>query len=483
MGDGEISAELRDRMAAYSDDNRSGTLAASDNEGYVGDSLTLEGQNLPADEQLAVVWHTFDGEWGVINSDTVVGPQYRPRTDTLFTVTTDGDGRFTADWTVRQDYGGEHTIEVQNPDGETLASTSYTVKPHFELDRTTVPMGEYVRVNGYGLGPDRAVTSYPVTWDNSYVGYMTGVENRGTTTARIRAVGPPGEHVVQVWRSYEGFPFLQNNTQSKLGPVADGRQSVWTVEVSEPDERPPTTEIDALSGQTPVEDHTVAPDVDTDATLEIEPRTGAPGTDAVLSGRGFPADTEVDLVWYTHVGHRFMNDPVEPEPRPDVLPSVHTDSDGSFHLDVTIPSDIGETRPIVAEVDGRSVAATSFLLQPDIATFSPTEGPVGTEITIELDALGWASYENNYCVLYDNHLVGYFCSHNADDDSEPEASRSRFKLRASGEPGLHFIDVIPTFNHTDVDDLELENRPHLSHRDNHAVRALPRMSFTFEVTE
>jgi hypothetical protein len=484
MGESEISADLRDRLQEHRDSGgaQQGTLVLSDDAGCVGDTLTLKGRNLPAETSLDVVWHSVQGEWGVLRGNELLDPQYSPRTDTILSVTTDEDGSFTADWQVQQDYGGEHVVELHDEDGVTVASAEYSIEPHFELDRTEAPMGERFHLTGYGLGPSRITNNYQATWDNKFVGFMTGVQNRGTTNAEITAVGPPGEHVLTLWYSPEGMPYLQDYTSSPFGPPLGDKQSKWVVEVTEPEEAPPTATMDPLIDEEPLPSHTIEPDRDTDAELEITPTSGQAGTDAIISGSSFPPETEVDLVWYTHAGHRFMDDPIKPVARPDKLPSVVTDEDGAFQLDVEIPADIGETRPIAAEVDGESVATTAFMLQPHIIDITPTEGPVGTEITVELAGIGWALYDNNYSVLYDNSLAGYFCSHNRIDSDEPP-ELVEFTLSASGDPGYHFIDVIPTFNDNQVDDFKLENRPHLSYLDNHPLRPLSGFRFAFEVTE
>ncbi|MFB6110232.1 MAG: hypothetical protein ABEJ60_05085 [Halodesulfurarchaeum sp.] len=484
MADETISANLRDRLEEHRDSGgkQSGTLVLSDEEGLVGETITIKGRNLPATESLEVVWHSVDGEWGVLKANELLNPQYRPRTDTILEVQTDESGSFTEEWQVQQDYGSEHKIEVRDESGTALASTTFVINPHFEIDRTSAEMGDRFHLTGYGLGPKRMTNNYPVTWDNRYIGFMTGVQNRGTANAEIRAVGPPGDHVIQLWESPEGMPYLQNYTTNPFGDPLGDQQSKWMVEVTEPSEPPATAEMDPLLDEEPLVAHLIDPDEETAATIDISPTSGQAGTDAIITGQDFPPETEVDLVWYTHAGHRFMDDPIKPTPRPSELPTVRTDESGSFQVDVTIPSDIGETRPIAAVIDGTSVATTGFMLQPEIVDMTPEEGPVGTTITIKIAGIGWALYDNNYSILYDNSMAGYVCSHNR-EDSDEDPSLVEFTLTASGEPGYHFIDVIPTFNDNDVDDYKLENRPHLSYIDNHPLRPLAGMRFTFEVTE
>jgi len=474
-----ISSELEESLQQHRRGSESsGTLVVSDQEGYVGDTITFQGRNFPAGEEYEIRWHSTDGRWGVLEANEVVGPQYQPRTETVASVTTDDNGEFDEEWTIPEDYGGAHRIEVV--DGETTVATAeYTILPWFELDTTAVKLGEFFTITGYGIGPNVVTNNYQVAWDNANMGFMTGVMNRGTATAKIRAVGPPGKHTLQVWRNYRGVPYLQNNTQSPYGPVADGRQSQWTVEVAPREEPPRTAWLDAQLDESPISTHYPPIDEDTEAELEITPTSGQPGTTAFVSGQNFPAETEVDLVWYRHEGHRVKGIPITPEPKPDMLPTVTTDENGSFQVEVAIPNEEGSTRPITAAVDGREVAVTGFMMQPSIETFAPDRGPVGTTIEIELSGVGWPVYENAPYFLYDNKPLGYVCGLTDDDGG----GVVRLEIPAAGEPGWHFIDVYPMIFEMQQDEPDFELRPHLSYLDNHPMRPLPAWHFAFEVTE
>lgn len=457
----------------------SGTLVLSDEDAYVGDTVTLKGRNFPADSDLDIIWHSVNGDWGVLKATEVVGPQYSPRTDLLDTVTVGESGSFDWEFEVPQDYGGEHTIEIQDESDTILDSATLAIHPWFEIGRQEAPVGEWFRITGYGLGPNVVHNNYQVTWDNSYVGFMTGVKNRGTATADIRAVGPVGDHVIQVWRNYRGIPQVQNNTQSPYGKVGGDRTSSWAVEVTSREDEPRGWWVGELLEENPIPLHYPDLSDETDATLEITPSSGQVGTEAVVSGQNFPPNTRVDLRWYDHTGSYVQGIPLRPTSRPGQLPSVVSDEDGSIETEVTIPQAVGSTRPIVAMVDGRSVAVTGFVLQPSIETFSPRKGPVGTEITVELGGLGWTGYDNNYHVVYDNKQLGYVSGTLGEDPGEPV----RTTIRATGEPGYHFIDFYPGIFEMQEDHPDFELKPHLSYLDNHPVRPLPAMHLAFEVTE
>jgi hypothetical protein len=474
-----FSADLRDRLRP----NRGGgdtpaTLALSDQEGYVGDEISLQGRNLSADTEYTIRWHTTDGQWGVLSANEVIGPQYQPRTEEVATVLTDEDGEFEEEWTVPKDYGGPHRVDVVD-DGTVVAAAQYSITPWFEIDKTDAEMGRTFTITGYGIGPNLVTNNYQISWDNGYVGFLTGVMNHGTATAQIRAVGPPGEHVVQVWRNQRGVPYLQNNTQSPYGPVAGSRRSAWTVEVTAPAEPPRRAWVDPLYDEDPIEAHYPTVDADTDAELSITPSSGQAGTTVFVTGEQFPPNEDVDLIWYRHEGHRVEGEQITPEPRPAVLPSTETDDEGSFQVEAGIPRDQGSTRPITATIDGREVAVTGFMMQPSIETFVPGRGPVGTDIEIELSGIGWTAYENAPYFVYDNKPLGYV-SGTAGDETDGTV---RAELKAAGEPGWHFIDVYPSLFDMQEEKPEFTVKPHLSYVDNHPIRPIPALHFAFEVTE
>ncbi|MFB6133962.1 MAG: hypothetical protein ABEJ55_03140 [Halanaeroarchaeum sp.] len=479
--DSNLSSELTDSLEQHRSGRtgRSGTLVLSDDEGYVKDEIMILGRNLPANEEFDLRWHTTTGDWGVLEGNEIMGPQYKSRIENIGSAESDESGQFDETYTVPEDYGGSHTIELVDAEGQVLARAEFEIIPWFELQNETAPQGGSYTLKGYGLGPNPLTNNYQVAWDNGMVGFMTGVLNRGTATAEIRAAGHVGDHVIQVWRNYRGVPFLQNNTQSPYGPVAGGRQSIWTVEVTEPESRPEPAWVDRQFDESPLDVHYPDIDEDTEAELEITPTSGQPGTTAFIKGRDFPSETEVDLVWHRHQGHRVKGIPITPEPKYDVLPTVTTDEDGSFQIELDIPRDVGSTRPITAEVDGRSVAVTGFMMQPDIVEMSPKKGPVGTEIDIKLSGVGWTLYENAPYFVYDNTPLGYVCG--VDDD---EANGiTHVKIKASGEPGMHFIDAYPSIFEIEEDEPNFEIKPHLSYLDNHPMRPLPAFHFAFEVTE
>ncbi|MFB6150758.1 MAG: hypothetical protein ABEJ40_03030 [Haloarculaceae archaeon] len=480
-GNTDLSSDLRDSLREHrgQQSSSSGTIVLDSEEGYVGDEVTVRGRNLPASQEFHVIWHTVDGEWGVLEANKVIGPQYSPRTEGILTLTTDEDGKFDATFEVPTDYGGSHAIELQRPDGSSVARTEFEVRPWFEIDETEAELGDFFTVRGYGIGPNPVMNNYQVAWDNGTVGYMTGVMNNGTATAQIRAVGPPGKHDFRVWRSYRGFPFLQTPTQSPYGPVGGDRQVNWTVEVTEPESPPETAWTDPHLDEEPLPVHYPEIDEDTDAELDVTPSSGTPGTEVFITGKNFPPGEAVNLVWHRHEGKRIEGTPITPEPKYDVLPTVETDSDGSFRVEVEIQPDIGGTRPITAEVGGKSVAITGFMMQAEALDISPTQVAPGEKVEIKIQGVGWTLYENTIFFDVDNKMLGYVCGNAAEDP----AGTIHTEIRAPWETGWHFVDVYPSVFEMGDEEPDFECKPHLSYLDNHPVRPLGAHHFAFEVVE
>ena len=92
----------------------------------------------------------------------------------------------------------------------------------------------------------------------------------------------------------------------------------------------------------------------------------------------------------------------------------------------------GKTEELIRRLRRAEIAGQS------VETFTPTEGPVGTEIEIELSGVGWTIYENAPFFVYDNKPLGYVCG-TAGDDKEGVVE---VEIPAAGEPGWHFITPI-----------------------------------------
>ncbi len=164
------------------------------------------------------------------------------------------------------------------------------------------------------------------------------------------------------------------------------------------------------------------------------------GASVTFSASGFPAKSEVTLVWMTS-NIRWMLDP-----KPDSvdylgrkvekiavsLGKTQTDAAGAFSMTVKTPTDFGGLHDVYAVVNGTQIAKGGVLILRTV-TMTPRRGPVGTPITIKVVGLGANTYESLGAVLYDNKFTGTV-------SGNMTRGETTFKMRAAGEPGAHWID-------------------------------------------
>ena len=183
------------------------------------------------------------------------------------------------------------------------------------------------------------------------------------------------------------------------------------------------------------------------SALSVTPSTGFIGTPMTIAGAGLPANTSVQLEWATatatwvvgadpstvnYLGTNFNKINV-------VLDTVTTTSAGGFSVTIDAPKDFGGQHSIFAVVGTTELSEGSFTTLRTV-TISPTNGPVGTPITITYSGLGDSAYTAGASILYDNHYVG-----------EMMANWTRgvatATIRASGAVGPHAIQVGNAINY------------------------------------
>lgn len=448
-----------------------GELDLSSSEGYVDQTLTVEGATLPANTDVRLIWQGWDGQWAIVADSEIVGPQYSPRTEQLAEETTDTGGHVTFEITIPEAYGGTHPIQLLDSDDTLLAESSLRVKPSFELDRTTAPLGSQFTITGHGIGKSKYRRNDQIIWDNGFTGLITGVTDQGTARAKVTAAGPPGEHILEVGGGYGGISYL--NPQQSPYP-RDFRYANWKVNVTEPEDR-------GQQWRRPIVDETPVTGFYSDldrqqGSLDVTPSSGPVNSIATIEGRDFPGSESVTLKWVSMSGNRVSGSGYEKVS--ELLTSVETDSQGQFRTEFEVPDDLGGTHPIVAQLGDQSVTVSGFVVQPSIVEFGPTEGPEGTPINIHIKGVGWTAYDNTYAFVYNNDYVGYACGFNTNGDVQVQ-------LRASGDPGLQTIDLYPALYKKPNEDRETDMymRPQLTYLDDHPVRTLPAMHFTFRLTE
>src|SRR5215468_9728146 len=175
--------------------------------------------------------------------------------------------------------------------------------------------------------------------------------------------------------------------------------------------------------------------------LKVEPVKGFVGDSFTVSGDGLIPGKNVDLFWSTVDAAyvtKVMADNVEyHERRYDEkrvrLGSAAVDANGRFRVSFVAPEDFGELHDIYAVVEGQDAARGGFRILRS-ATITPTEGPVGTAITVTVKGLSWRGFEQFMALRYDNKYTGEI-------SVVTTKGSAVLQIRAAGEPGKHIIQL------------------------------------------
>lgn len=173
--------------------------------------------------------------------------------------------------------------------------------------------------------------------------------------------------------------------------------------------------------------------------LDVTPNQGPKNTPITISGKGLPANISLPLTWSSADGAWLAD--VQPNSVNYMgikyskynlnMTTVTTDSNGAFSFKTKIPRDFGGVHDIYAVQDGVAIAHGGFQMNPTLS-ISPKSGPIGTPITVTYTGMGANLYTGGVSVLWDNSYAG-----------EAMAIWTRgtavFKLRASGNVGVHYI--------------------------------------------
>jgi hypothetical protein len=202
-------------------------------------------------------------------------------------------------------------------------------------------------------------------------------------------------------------------------------------------------------------------------SLKASPDVAPPGKTITITGSGLPHGKDVTIAWMTS-NVRYVLDP-----KPDSVDYIgrkvdrvavaiaKTVSSASGDVSVTFraPVDFGGIHDLYAIVDGAQVAKGGFLLQRTVK-ITPTRGPVGTMVTVKVVGMGSPTYESVGAILYDNRFTGSVAANTT-------RGVLTFRLRASGEPGAHWIEYAGS-SHT-VPYLNMEQSP-VPWTDSHRMR-------------
>ena len=429
----------------------------------VGSRVDAVAEGLPSGRPVDLLWETVDGGWVVENGYRFRGKHFTETTKPLTRAQVGADGRLEAHFTIPEDYGGMHAVKVVDA-GVPIAQVGIEVSQSFEMTPSDGPVGTAIELRAKGLGWRTMESTWVVNWDNHELGWVSAADTRGTATARFRATGPAGPHLIKVYTGWQGQGYL-NHEQS---PVAHLPRPDFVFQVTGNGAVPP-------GHAEPYQKQSVPP-VETTAAgsqLSLTPTQGPVLTRAVLKGSGFPANASLSLVWGTQAGSRVTDAGFAPKETD--LGSVTVSADGRIEAPVTVPDDLGGLHSLSIRSGDKTLGRTFFVVETSVVSISPTSGPPGTPVTIHLKGVGWTDVDNIYVLTYDNAYMGYACGFNSQGDVV-------VNFTAAGVPGVHLIDFYPGIYQGQDFNQQLYRLPQLTYGEDHPGNKIPALRFAFEVT-
>jgi hypothetical protein len=202
--------------------------------------------------------------------------------------------------------------------------------------------------------------------------------------------------------------------------------------------------------------------------LTLEQDKGYVRSDVRFHAEGLAPGQDVQLIWMTVQGSYKLEGIysfIRPEYKEfgEILLEGKADAEGRWDGTFRVPNEFGGDHTIYIRQDGRHVAQSGYFVEPRF-TMSPSSGPVGTEITIRAEGLGWSDMESNWQLTYDNKMTGLISAVSTNGTAEA-------KIRAAGPAGRHTLTLWHGYL----------GMPYINHRQA-PTSYLPVPSFTFEVT-
>ena len=175
--------------------------------------------------------------------------------------------------------------------------------------------------------------------------------------------------------------------------------------------------------------------------LKVEPVKGYVGESFTVTGDGLAPGKQVEFFWSTVDAAyltKVLADNVEYHERKYEekrlrLGGAAVDAHGRVTAVFITPEDFGEVHDLYATVDGEDVGRGGFRILRS-AAITPSEGPVGTPITVTVKGLSWRGFEQFMAVRYDNKYTGEI-------SAVTTRGAAVFQIRAAGPPGKHIVQL------------------------------------------
>jgi hypothetical protein len=435
-----------------------GRLSVTPEHGPAGTPLHVTAEKLPPNVEFQLVWRTVKGSWKVANAE-YHGREYKPVAYEIARVRSDASGRLFATFVAPEDFGFSHDIGLQQGN-RLFTQTGFSIDMTVKLSPERGPPGTPITVEVKGIGWRQLFNSWVLLYDNHFTGWMSAVTTGGSATFTVPATGKPGSHLLEVLHGELTFPY--RNMQQNPEPDRPRWALPFTVT-----DGPPV--LPAAPEQQAQKDVRMLPP---QGDLVATPAFSGIHEPIVVRGEGFEPGKTLQLNWTRVVGNRMTGQGWEESS--SVLAEAKVGTSGRAEFRFIAPDDLGGAHGLWVESGGKKKTGT-FWIKPTALPMDVTRGPVGTTFRVHLKGVGWSETANIVHVVYDNSYIGYACAFNSQGDVE-------LIMKATGEPGWHFIDLYPGIykgTETRPNNFRI---PQLTYAADHPGEDLPAFRFAFEVT-
>ncbi|WP_142383518.1 hypothetical protein [Bacillus sp. T33-2] len=446
-----------------------GEITLSTAKGEVGTPVHFSIKGLQSNTETKLEWKTVEGKFDLNGLYEFTGVLFKDKVVPLTNGKSDAKGILEGDFAIPSGFGGNHTIYVKQGN-KLMTQANIHVNPTFKMSPESGPIGTEITITADGIGYEDMERNWQLTYDNKFTGLLTAIATDGKAVAKIRAAGPVGKHTLTIWHGYLGMAYI-NHEQAPTSylPVPS-----FTFEVTEG-----TVDknqwVEAIP--TAADGGVVMPELKNESgvTVSLDKDSGVVGEQVTMKAHGLPKNQKVEVIFNTMRGSRVSGNGFG-EKQLNLF-SSETDSKGSFTKAFPVPDDLGGIpHRIDLKMNGKIYGQTYISITPSIVKVTPTSGPPGTPIQIELKGVGWTEYDNTYNITYDNGYVGYVCGFNT-------AGTVIVNMIASGEPGYHIIDFYPGIYRGKQQKPDIYLAPQLTYGDDHPGSAIPAIRLGFEVVK
>jgi len=403
----------------------------------VGTPFTVSGEGLPVGKEVQFVWATWDGSYATkvaANDARFEERKFVAKGVPMKTVVANAQGQVSVALTAPEDYGETHDIYAV-VDGIDVGKAGFRIVRNATITPTTGPVGTPITVTVKGIASGPYVNTMAIMYDNTYTGFVSAVTTRGTATFKIRASGPVGQHIVSLMPASPGVPFLNVQQSGTKGVPNLVMRFTFNVTEGSP-VPPPSMEWPNLSRVAMVGDAIPKTVTAAGVSAKLEPASGPTMTQTTLWASGLTPNTEVDLLWVTGRGGGSATFGLGRYLAEVPIRKATTGPDGSLTAPIQITDDRGGWQAVKLAQGDKALAEVPFYVDRSIVGVTPQRVKAGETFTVNIKGAGWTQLDKGVAVTYDNAYIGYACGVTSSGDVT-------MYLVATGEPGIHLIDLYP----------------------------------------